>query len=168
VRLRVLPGTVEVWHDTRCVARHERCYGRRQQILDLEHYLDVLEKKPGALAGAQPLAQWRRAGRWTGAHDQLWQRLQARHGRPAGTRAMIELLQLGRQYGATRLTSAIEQALRLGVSDAAAVRYLITASELVSPSVPLYMDGLDRLGRYHCPLPAVTPYDRLLGQEVGS
>jgi hypothetical protein len=33
------------------VARHPRCYGRGHQILDLEHYLDVLEKKPGAMAG---------------------------------------------------------------------------------------------------------------------
>jgi len=26
------------------------------EILDLEHYLDVLRKKPGALAGSTPLA----------------------------------------------------------------------------------------------------------------
>ena len=36
----------------RCVARHERCYSRQQQVLDLEHYLDVLSRKPGALAGS--------------------------------------------------------------------------------------------------------------------
>jgi len=30
---------LEVWHDGRCVARHERCHSRRQQILDLDHYL---------------------------------------------------------------------------------------------------------------------------------
>jgi len=33
---------MELWHDGRCVARHERCYRGQQQILDLEHYLDVL------------------------------------------------------------------------------------------------------------------------------
>jgi hypothetical protein len=40
-------------------AHHERCYGRQQQILDLEHYLDVLYRKPGALAGSRPLQQMR-------------------------------------------------------------------------------------------------------------
>src|ERR1700704_2900451 len=43
-----------------------RSYGRHQQVLDLEHYLDVLEHKPGAFAGSKPLDQWRRAGRWPG------------------------------------------------------------------------------------------------------
>jgi hypothetical protein len=28
-------------------------------LLNLEHYLDVLERKPGAMAGSTPLAQWR-------------------------------------------------------------------------------------------------------------
>ena len=55
---------IEIEHDGKCVARHQRCYGRGHQILELEHYLDVLEKKPGAMAGSTPLQQWRQAGRW--------------------------------------------------------------------------------------------------------
>jgi hypothetical protein len=51
VEAKVYPASVELWHEGQCVARHERCYSRQQQILDLEHYLDVLERKPGALAG---------------------------------------------------------------------------------------------------------------------
>ena len=42
--------SVELWHEGRRVARHERCFSRQLQVLDLEHYLDVLERKPGALA----------------------------------------------------------------------------------------------------------------------
>ena len=37
---------------------------RQQQILDLEHYLDVLEKKPGALAGSEAAGAVAPAGRW--------------------------------------------------------------------------------------------------------
>ena len=54
---RVYPARVELWQEGECVACHERCYGRRQQILELEHYLGVLERKPGALAGSKPLEQ---------------------------------------------------------------------------------------------------------------
>ena len=50
VHAKVYASSVELWHDGRCVARHERCYGRQQQVLELEHYLDVLYRKPGALA----------------------------------------------------------------------------------------------------------------------
>ena len=64
VAARVWPSRIEIEHDGKCVARHPRCYGRGHQILDLEHYLDVLEKKPGAMPGSTPLEQWRQAGRW--------------------------------------------------------------------------------------------------------
>ncbi len=46
----------------RCVARHERSFGRYQAVLDLEHYLDVLQRNPGALAGSTPLQRWRERG----------------------------------------------------------------------------------------------------------
>lgn len=88
VEARVRADYVELWHEGACVARHERCYSRQQQILDLEHYLDVLRKKPGALAGSTPLAQWRQAGRWPQCFDRLWQALNARHGRQDGTRQL--------------------------------------------------------------------------------
>jgi len=97
------PASVEIWHQGRCVARHARSYERHQEILDLEHYLDVLEHKPDAFAGSKPLEQWRRAGRWPVSHDQYWQALMERHGRQQGTKAMIELLQLGSRHGYDRL-----------------------------------------------------------------
>ena len=51
VEAKVRADYVEVWHEGAQVACHERCYNRQQKIRDLEHYLDVLRKKPGALAG---------------------------------------------------------------------------------------------------------------------
>ena len=47
------PSLVTIHHQNKCVARHPRHYGRGHQILDLEHYLDALEHKPGRLAHAQ-------------------------------------------------------------------------------------------------------------------
>jgi transposase len=72
VQVKLAPTTVELCHQGRCVARHARSYGRHQEILELEHYLDVLEHKPGAFAGSKPLEQWRRAGRWPASYDQYW------------------------------------------------------------------------------------------------
>jgi len=50
VEARLYPSQMEVRDEGRCIARHERSHERNQQVLDLEHYLDVLERKPGALA----------------------------------------------------------------------------------------------------------------------
>lgn len=161
VEVRLSPAAVAIWHAGRCVARHERCYGRQQEILDLEHYLDALEHKPGALAGSAPLDQWRRLGRWPASYDQFWEGLMARLGRQAGTKAMIDLLQLGRRHGQDRLRAALEEALALGCHDSAAVHYLVTAADAGAraPAGPLELGALARFER---PLPDVAPYDRLL------
>src|SRR6202047_5500847 len=50
VEVRLYPNDAEIRDESRCIARHERCYARQQQVLELEHYLDVLERKPGGAA----------------------------------------------------------------------------------------------------------------------
>jgi hypothetical protein len=161
VEARVNADTVELWHEGRRVARHERCYSRQQQVLDLEHYLDVLERKPGALAGSTALAQWRQAGRWPESFDRLWHALNMRHGRQHGTRQIIELLQLGTGEGWPRLRSAVEQALSLGCHDVAAIRHLMLAEQFDRPVVAAF--DLGPLARYERPMPVMSGYDQLLG-----
>lgn len=161
---KIYADYIEVWHEGRCVARHERSYSRQRKVLDLEHYLDVLAHKPGALAGSTPLEQWRQAGRWPGSYDSLWAKLTERRGKQTGTRQMIELLQEGKRHGWDKLSEAIEQALEYGCCDQAAVRCLLTSQcleRLVQP--PLELEELKRFER---PLPTVTNYDQLLATEA--
>lgn len=160
VEVKLHSAYIEVWHTGQCVARHERCYRRRQQILDLEHYLEVLRRKPGALAGSTPLAQWREQGRWKASYDRFWQILNGRQGRQNGTRAMIEVLTLGKQHGYDRLAQAIATALELGCSDVEAVRYLLTAGTLKRPRPEPVDTSL--LAGYERPLPTLSEYDQLL------
>jgi transposase len=161
-QINLSAATVEVWYQGRCVARHARSYGRHQQVLDLEHYLDVLEHKPGAFAGSKPLEQWRRAGRWPTSYDLFWNGLIERRGRQDGTRAMIELLQLGRQLGYARLRRAIESALQLGCADAAAVQHLMATDGLVHQRPSLLIEVGSLLSQYERPLPEMHDYDHLL------
>jgi transposase len=165
VQVKVLAATVELWHQGRCVARHPRSYGRHQEVLDLEHYLDVLQRKPGALAGSKPLDQWRRAGRWPASYDHLWERLIERHGKQAGTKSMVEVVRLGRTHGDVALRVAIEDALALGCHDVAAVRHLVSTAALERAHgrpepLPPQVTGV--LAQYDRPPPTVTAYDRLL------
>src|ERR1700691_4321936 len=125
VTARVWPSLIEIEHDGKCMARHPRHYGRGCQILALEHYLDVLEKKPGAMAGSAPLEQWRQAGRWPECLDRIWHQLEQRHGKSVGTREMITLVRAGSGKGWDQLIAAVEEVLRLGVTDAAAVLHIL-------------------------------------------
>jgi transposase len=164
VEARVYPAHVEFWQEGECLARHERCYRRRQQILDLEHYLEVLERKPGALAGSKPLEQWRKLGRWPESFDRFWAELMRRHGKASGTRQMIGLLQLGKTKGYARLARALEMTLEAGCWDEAAVRYLLAVEVDQRPAA----EGLEVgwLGRFQRPLPVMEEYDTLLAGEV--
>lgn len=46
VQAQVYPANVEIWHQGKCVGRQERSFGRFQNVLDLEHYLEALLKNP--------------------------------------------------------------------------------------------------------------------------
>lgn len=117
VQAKISSTYVEVWREGQCVARHERCYQHGQQILDLQHYLEVLERKPGALAGSTPLQQWRQAGRWPESYDRFWKQLIDRQGRQAGTREMVRVLKLGQQHGWEQLQKAVATAVELSCWD---------------------------------------------------
>ena len=160
VEARVRPLHVEIWHGGRTIARHERCHSHRQHVLDLEHYLDVLSHKPGAFAGSKPLDQWRQAGRWPACYDELWARLRARHGKQNGTRAMIAVVALGREFGHDRLQAAVASTVSLGACDVAAVRYLLTEGAL-HKARPHPVD-VGELALYDRPVPSVADYDTLL------
>src|SRR6266436_9313563 len=45
VTAHIWPTEIRIEHNGKFVATHPRCYGHGHQILNLEHYLDILEKK---------------------------------------------------------------------------------------------------------------------------
>jgi hypothetical protein len=92
VQVKVYSAYVEIWYQAKCVARHERCYERHKKVLELNHYLDALTRKLGAMAGSTALEQCRAQGRWPASYDRFWALLKARQGKQDGTSAMIEVL----------------------------------------------------------------------------
>jgi len=160
------PLRVEIKHDNRLVADHPRWYGQGHQNLDLEHYLDVLERKPGAMAGSTPLQQWREAGRWPECMDRLWRQQEQRHGKSAGTREMITLVRVGTVEGWDRLIAAVEEAMRLGVTDAAAVLHIL---RMPDPEQRQRHASLlaEEMAQWERPMPVMDDYDLLLIETTG-
>ena len=160
VEARVYSSVVEFRQDGVRIAQHERSYERAQQILDLEHYLEVLERKPGALRGSKPLAQWRTQGRWPESYDQLWELMNEKHGRQGGTRSMVALLCMGREFGYAKLETAVAQAMELGCTDVAAIRHLLMSDKLQHAAATTVAIGA--LTAYERPLPTMAEYNQLL------
>lgn len=76
VRASVGARELRVLHDGACVARHERRRGRLGVSARLDHYLELLRRKPGALRGSLALHQEREAGSWPEIFDSLWRALE--------------------------------------------------------------------------------------------
>ncbi|WP_256256018.1 hypothetical protein [Streptomyces sp. MUSC 14] len=168
------------------VARHERLIAKGGCRLELDHYLEALIRKPGAFPGATALEQARSAGRFTPVHDAWWAQARKVHGERDGTRALIEVLLLGRHIPHEYLVAGLATALRAGAltADAVALEARKAAQPEDEPTVPgpsstgpgqsagtvtfLHEWKLAHLPPDTRPLPSVTPYDQLLRSRRAS
>lgn len=105
--LRAIDGREEV-------ARHERLMTKGAVRLELDHYLEVLGKKPGALPGSPALEQARASGSFTAVHDAWWAAARKAHGDAEGTRALIAVLLLHRHLPRDLVIGGLAASLSAG------------------------------------------------------
>jgi transposase len=178
VRVKLTANELQVFDGSALAAVHPRLTAAGDEHLVLDHYLEILARKPGALPGSVPLAQARADGSFTAAHEALWKAARARLGDGAGTRALIEVLLLHRRLPAASVTAGIKAALAAGTCspDVVAVearKHAGTARAAVSGPAPAprrSRAAVITLPRRAGPLPAdgravpsVAAYDQLLG-----
>ena len=96
VEARLGASIVVVRADGQVVAQHPRSLHKGTEDLVLDHYLEILVRKPGALAGATALAAARAAGAFTDGHQRFWDSARRALGDGPGTRALIGALLLHR------------------------------------------------------------------------
>ena len=113
--------TVTIVADATIVASHARGVHRRSEHLDLDHYLEVLWRRPGAFPSASALGQARSSGRFRPEHQQFWDLARRRHGDTAGTRALCDVLLLHRHHDNDHVISGIRAALSIDSVDAGVV-----------------------------------------------
>ncbi|HZK15182.1 MAG TPA: IS21 family transposase [Solirubrobacterales bacterium] len=159
VRAKVGAREIAIWHDGAPVATHERLAGRHGTSAQLDHYLDLLGRKPGALARSLALRQQRDRGDWPPCFDRLWSEIEGKAGRSEAARQMVEVLLLNREVGPRRVELAVHSALAAGAHDGRAVALLARRTERpVAPALALE----ERLVGIGSPPPSdLSGYDRL-------
>jgi transposase len=133
VAARVGAREISFWHDGRQVACHERLAGRHGTSVQLDHYLDLLQRKPGALARSLALRQERDRGDWPACLDELWAQITERVGRQEAARQIVDVMLLCREHTPARVELAIKGALAAGAYDSNAVA-LLARQTAPSPS----------------------------------
>jgi transposase len=177
LRVKLSASAVTVYDRSSVVARHQRAIGKGAKVLDLDHYLEILYRKPGALPGAMALAQARAAKKFTAEHDAFWAAARKAHGDAAGARALVEVLLLHRHLDRADVLAGITAALSVGSTSPDVVALEARkAAEHRGAQAP---EGADEGGRVVIlaehrsavvpadarPLPSVDKYDILLGRE---
>jgi transposase len=117
--LKAFVHRIEIYADRLCVATHRRSYGTGEEVYDLDHYLETLYRKPGALEDAKP---WRRAG-LPEVYRRYLAALKEHHPRPE--REFVQILLFHREVGWETLTRALEEAATSRVYHAAGVREIL-------------------------------------------
>jgi hypothetical protein len=178
VRVKLSASTVTVFDRTTLVARHQRAVGKGVKVLDLDHYLEILLRKPGALPGATALAQARASSAFTATHDAFWAAARKALGDSGGTRVLVEVLLLHRHLEHGDVLAGIAAALSVGSVNVdvvavearkAAQQRCVTAPPVEATPrrrqvVSLTERRLSDLPGDDRPLPSVDAYDDLLGK----
>ncbi|MGW5315466.1 IS21 family transposase [Nocardia thailandica] len=177
VRVLLHASELVVYDGQTEIARHERLSAKAGARLELDHYLEGLLRKPGALPGATALDQARAAGKFTPIHEAWWAAARKAHGDQHGTRALIEVLLLQRNLSHDLLISALAAALQSGAltADAVALEARKIEQSQPGPQAPVDLDDpqttvitsltarrLAHLPPDSRPLPTVDRYDELL------
>ena len=84
IRARIGASEISFWHDGKVVAAMSGCTAHYRISAQLDHYLDLLARKPGALARSLALRQERDRGGWPECFDELWTAIQERSGASGG------------------------------------------------------------------------------------
>jgi transposase len=163
VTARVGAREITVRHDGREVARHPRLRGSQQRSARLDHYLELLERKPGALAHSLALRQEREQGRWPECFDQLWKAIEGKVGASEAARQMVDVLMLCREYEVRVVELAVCGALAAGAHDGRAVKLL--ADRRARPEPEGLSELPERLTAHDRPAPTLFEYDQLIDRE---
>lgn len=166
-RLEVRLGaeTIRVLDAGTVVALHTRSLHKGSEDLVLDHYLEVLARKPGALAGATALAAARASGVFTTSHQQFWDAARKHLGDGPGTRALVGVLLLHRSLPTRAVIAGIDTAHHIGCFDPDVVavearRSMITTIPAPTP-VPLPPTATPEAAVTRA-LPSLAGYDQLL------
>ena len=164
VSVRVGAREITINHGGREVARHERLHGKSGTSAQLDHYLELLERKPGGLEHSLALSQERDRGTWPDCFDGLWAGLDERYGRSEAARQMVDVVLLCRDHGPAVVELAVRGALTAGAINGPAVAILARRAQSTGRAIPPPLTGLDaRLQAHERPAPDLTDYDQLLG-----
>jgi len=153
VSTRLYPASVVIVADDKVVARHDRLSNSGETRYDWQHYIPLLQRKPGALRNGSPFADM----------PEALQRL--RRGllrNPGGDRVMAQVLAIVLTAGLDAVLVAVELALETGPPGKVSVEHVVNVLGRLNAQ-PTPPTAATQLKVITPPLADTARYDRLRG-----
>ena len=164
VTIKAYVDRIEVVSGVSVIARHERSYARGEWIVQPQHYLAILGRRPAALDHSFVFAGWKLPA----CFDALRADFEAREGLAAGARQYVRVLQLLAEYPVQVVQEAITSCRRKTTVNADHI--IATVRRLGDRPVPAggkpSLDPSPSTG-IHVPVPTLDHFDRLLPHRQG-
>lgn len=143
-----------------CIATHARQFAERDSLL-LDHYLDQLKRKPGALWDCKVVQQE--------PFDEdvlsLRRRLEERYGNREANQQFIQILLMRRRVGNSAWIETIRTALSTNAIEAGAIENELNQLKSATNIESKLKDRLKHLMQFE-PKPDLSPYEALWHREV--
>jgi len=123
VQVQMDVDRVDLFHAGKRLATHPRVFGNNKWQLNPDHYLELIQQRPGAFQEARPMRQWRQ--NWPPALERLLGRFQESQGETAGIKDFINVLLLYREHSGEAIQVAVELALENHLSCSQGVKHLL-------------------------------------------
>jgi hypothetical protein len=152
---------VDLFVGSERVASHPRSYASHQFVLDYQHYLPLLERKPGGIHNGRPF----KGEPWGEDFTRFRHELEFRYN-GEGTKRFVKLLLLFTEFPQADVKTAVAICIRRRAFSEEAVRGVLT-QEPRRPKRTLDLQDRPELAAVCDGLRPVSLYDRLVGREVG-
>jgi transposase len=164
VTIKAYVDRIEVVSGTSVIARHARSYARGEWIVEPQHYLAILGRRPAALDHSFVFTEWKLPA----CFDALRADFEAREGLAAGARQYVRVLQLLAEYPVKVVQEAITHCRQTTTVNADHI--IATVRRLGDRSVPAGGEpGLATSPStgIHVPVPKLDHFDLLLSHREG-
>jgi hypothetical protein len=154
VMIRAYADRIVIVYDGNVVGDHRRQFGRDKIIYDAWHYIEVLERKPGALRNGAPFKEWALPEPLVAVRQILGKSSD-------GDRQFVGILSAVSTYGLEAVVTACSEALSAGVASKDVILNALSRThqepELTECEIPLHLPEL-----MVPPIANCSRYDELL------
>ncbi len=157
VHIKGYVNEVRIFYEDQLIAAHPRSYEQGQDILDLTHYLDVLERKPYAVNHAKALKQ--------AELPDIYQEYLAvlRQKTEKANLEFVKILKLRASHGAEVVDEILKMAIDCSVYHYDGIRALLDGFSTAEHSLPrMDWTRIKNLPEFYVKPPDLSCYDQLL------